>query len=148
MKILFLFSAHILASFAKLLRLGGAKALVSENLLLKQQLLIIAHSRKRALNLTPSDRLYLGILATILGPRRTKRSSIIIRTSTILGFHAKLVKRKYRLLYTSKRKGKPGPKGPSPELIQLIVEMKRRNPRFGTPRTAQEIVRTFGIGYR
>jgi transposase InsO family protein len=145
MKILFLVSAHILATFAKLLRPDGAKTLVSENLLLKQQLLIIARSRKRAPNLTPSDRLYLGILATILGPRRTKRSSIILRTSTLLGFHAKLAKRKYQLLYTSRRRGKPGPKGPSPELIQLILEMKQRNPRFGCPRIAQEIARTFGI---
>jgi transposase InsO family protein len=142
---LFLLFAHILATIVKLVRPGGAKTLVSENLLLKQQLLIIGRSRKRAPNLTPYDRLYLGILASILGPRRTKRSAITIRTSTLLGFHAKLVKRKYRLLYSSKRRGKPGPKGPSPELIQLILEMKQRNPRFGCPRIAQEIARTFGI---
>ena len=145
MMILFLLFAHILATFAKLLRSGGAKALVSENLLLKQQLLIIGRSRKRAPNLTPYDRIYLGLLATLLGPRRTKRSSIIIRPSTFHRFHEALIKRKYRLLYTSKRRGKPGPKGPSPELIQLILEMKHRNPRFGCPRIAQEIARTFGI---
>ena len=127
MMILFLLFAHILATFAKLLRPGGAKALVSENLLLKQQLLIIGRSRKRAPNLTPYDRIYLGLLATLLGPRRTKRSSIIIRPSTFHRFHEALIKRKYRLLYTSKRRGKPGPKGPSPELIQLILEMKHRN---------------------
>ena len=34
---------------------------------------------------------------------------------------------------------------PSPELIQLILEMKRLNPRFDTPRIALEIARTFGI---
>jgi transposase InsO family protein len=84
-------------------------------------------------------------LASILGPRRTERSGIIIRPSTILEFHKILRKRKYRLLYSSRKGGKPGPKGPCPELIQLILEMKRRNPRFGTPRIAQEISRTFGI---
>lgn len=31
--------------------------------------------------------------------------------------HAMLVKRKYRQLFSLKRGGKPGPKGPSPELI-------------------------------
>jgi hypothetical protein len=142
---LFLLIAHILATFAKLLRPGGAKALVSENLLLKKQLLIIGRSRRRAPNLTAYDRLYLGILATILGPRRTKRSSIILRSSTFHGFHEALIKRKYHLLYSSRKRGKPGPKGPSPELIQLILEMKQRNPRFGTPRIALEIARTFGI---
>ena len=35
--------------------------------------------------------------------------------------------------------------GPSPELIQLILEMKQRNPRFGCPRIALEIARTFSI---
>jgi hypothetical protein len=44
MKILFLVSAHILATFAKLLRPGGAKTLVSENLLLKQQLALLHNS--------------------------------------------------------------------------------------------------------
>jgi putative transposase len=47
-------------------------------------------------------------------------------------------------LYSSSRKGKPGPKGPSPELIQAIVALKRRNPRFGCPRIAQQINKAFG----
>jgi hypothetical protein len=53
MKSLFLVFAHILATIAKLFTPGGAKALVSENLLLKQQLLIINRSRLRTPNLTP-----------------------------------------------------------------------------------------------
>jgi len=56
-----------------------------------------------------------------------------------------LKKRKYRLLYSSGRKGKPGPKGPSQELIDAIVEMKRRNSRFGCPCIAQEINKAFGV---
>ena len=59
---LFLIFAHVLATIAKLLRPGGARALVSENLLLKKQLLIVGRSRKRAPNLTPVDRLFLGLL--------------------------------------------------------------------------------------
>ncbi|MFP6867899.1 MAG: helix-turn-helix domain-containing protein [Nitrospinota bacterium] len=145
MENLFVVFAHILATIAKLLRPGGAKALVSENLLLKQQLLVINRSRLRAPNLTPLDRLFFGFLATLLAPRRTTRSAITIKPSTILGFHQALKKRKFRLLYSSKKRSKPGPKGPSPELIQLILEMKHRNPRFGTPRIALEIARTFGI---
>ncbi|MEE9240333.1 MAG: helix-turn-helix domain-containing protein, partial [bacterium] len=90
MKTLFLVFAHILATIAKLLRPGGAKALVAENLLLKQQFLIISRSRLRAPNLTPLDRLYLGFLAILLGPRRTSQSAIIIKPSTIMGFHRAL----------------------------------------------------------
>jgi putative transposase len=84
MENLFVAFAHILSTIAKLLRPGGAKALVSENLLLKQQLLIINRSRLRAPNLTPLDRLFFGFLATLLGPRRTARSAITIKPSTIL----------------------------------------------------------------
>jgi len=62
-----------------------------------------------------------------------------------LKFHNLLKKRKYRLLYSSGREGKPGPKGPSPELIQAIVELKQRNPRFGCLRIAQQINKAFGI---
>lgn len=54
-------------------------------------------------------------------------------------FHDALVKRKYRWLFLSKRWRRPGPKGPGPELINAIVEMKRRNPRFGCRRIAQQI---------
>ena len=78
-------------------------------------------------------------------PGRVIRSAIVLQTSTILGFHQALVKRKYRLLFSSKRRGKPGPKGPSPEVVTAIVEMKQRNPRFGCRRIAQQISFTFGI---
>ena len=48
-------------------------------------------------------------------------------------------------LYSSCKKGKPGPKGPSPELIQAIIELKQRNPRFGCLRIAQQINKAFGM---
>ena len=37
------------------------------------------------------------------------------------------------------------PKGPSIQLIAAIVEMKRRNPKFGCVRIAQQINYAFGI---
>lgn len=57
-----------------------------------------------------------------------------------------LVDCKYRLLFSSSfSRRKPGPKGPSCELIAAIVEMKRRNPKFGYVRIAQQISHAFGI---
>ena len=57
-----------------------------------------------------------------------------------------LVHRKYhRLFSSSPRPKKPGPKGPSEPLIRAIVELKSRNPRFGCPRMARIISRTFGV---
>ena len=111
---------------------------------MKQQLLIINRSRQRAPNLTPADRMLLGFWSLFLSPRRIERAAVILRPSTLLKFHEMLKRRNYRLLYTARRKRKRGPKGPSQELIDAIVELKRRNPRFGCPRIAQQINKAFG----
>lgn len=112
---------------------------------MKQQLLVISRSRQRAPNLSVLDRFLLGFWSLFLSPQHIRRASIIIKPSTLLGFHKALKKRKYRLLYTSRQKGKPGPKGPSQELIQVIVEMKRRNPVYGCPKIAEQISKLFGL---
>ena len=53
---------------------------------------------------------------------------------------------KYRRLFSSSPcRKKPGPKGPSEALIQAIVELKSRNPRFGCPRIARILSHTFGV---
>jgi transposase InsO family protein len=72
------------------------------------------------------------------------RSAIVLKPSTLMAFHRALVNRKYRLLFAPRRR-KPGPKGPSLELIAAIAEMKRRNPRFGCRRIAQQIAFVFGV---
>ena len=48
MKDLLALFAHLLTTLAKLLGPGGAKAIVADSLLIKQQLLIINRSRRRA----------------------------------------------------------------------------------------------------
>jgi putative transposase len=40
---------------------------------------------------------------------------------------------------------KTRPRGPPAELIAAIVETKRRNPRFGCVRIAQQTSHTFGV---
>jgi transposase InsO family protein len=141
----FILLGHLLITMAKLLRPGGMRAVAAENAVLKQQLLVINRFRRRAPNLSPLDRFLFGFWSLLLGERRIPRVAVILRPSTLLSFHEALKKRKYRLLYTPRTRGKRGPKGPSEELIQIIVEMKRRNPRFGSPRIAQQIAHTFGI---
>jgi len=81
----------------------------------------------------------------IMSPKRIVKSAILIKPSTILRFHQALVKKKYIHLFSCTGKGKPGPKGPRPELVKAIVAIKQRNPRFGCPRIAQIITHTFGI---
>ena len=145
MKDLLILLAHLLTTIAKLLGPGGAKAVVADSLLMKQQLLIINRSRQRAPNLSVLDRFLLGFWSLFFNPRRILRIAVIILPSTLLKFHNLLKQRKYQLLYSSAGcKRKPGPKGPSAVLIQAIVEMKQRNPCFGCPRIAQQINKAFG----
>ena len=136
---------HLLTTLAKLIRPGGSRTVIAENLLLKQQLIIHSRSRQSAPNLSAKDRALLGFWSLFLNPRRVARSAIIIKPSTLLRFHNALKKRKYRQLYSPGGGGKPGPKGPSKEVINAIVEMKRRNPRHGCPRIAQQINLAFDL---
>ena len=136
---------HLLTTMAKLLQPGGSRTIIAENLLLKQQLIIHSRSRQRAPNLSVQDRAQLGFWALFLNHRRIARSAIIIKPSTLLRFHAALKKRKYRQLYSPCGGRKPGPNGPSREVISAIVEMKRRNSRFGCPGMAQQINLAFGL---
>ena len=70
---------------------------------------------------------------------------MVIQPSTRLKFHSLLKQRKYRRLYSSRRREKPGPEGPWRELIEAIAELKQGNPRFGCTRIAQQINKAFGL---
>ncbi len=131
---------------AKLCRPGGVRAVIAENLLLKQQLIVLRRPRQRAPNLTVGDRLLCAVGSLFLSPERIRKVAIGVRPATLLTFHRALVHRKYRRLFSSShRPRKPGPKGPSEALIRAIVELKSRNPRFGCPRIARIMSQTFGV---
>src|ERR1700687_3552710 len=107
---------HVIATLARLLRPGDARSIVAESLLLKHQLLILNRSRQRAPNLSVSDRILAGWLALWLRPTRLLRSAIVLKPSTLLGLHQTMCKQKYRMLFSSHRRRKPGPKGTSAAL--------------------------------
>jgi hypothetical protein len=60
MKDLLVLLAHLLTMIAKLLGPGDARAVVADSLLMKQQLLVISRSRRRAPNLSALDRFLLA----------------------------------------------------------------------------------------
>ena len=146
MRELVILAVHLLVTLAKLLRPGGVRAVAAESLLLKHQLLISKRARRRAPNLTPMDRFVLGLTTLFVSPRRIPKLGALIKPATLFKFHKALVSGKYRLLFSSaSNRRASGPKGPSAELIAAIVEMKRRNPRFGCVRIAQQIAHAFGV---
>ena len=121
------------------------RAVAAESLAVKHQLLITKRSLRRSRNLTPWDRLILGFCALLVSPRGVDRMAVIVKSSTLRRLHRALVKRKYRLLYTPRKRGRPGPKGPSKDLINAVLGMKRRNPYFGCRKIAEQLSSAFGI---
>src|SRR3989449_396542 len=136
---------HLIVTIVRLAGPGGARSIVAESVLARQQLLIVNRFRKRSPNLRVSDRIVAGLCALIIRPARLMRSAIVLKPSTLMRLHQALKNRKYRLLFSQKLRKKPGPKGPSDEVIAAVVEMKKRNPTWGCPRIAQQIALAFGI---
>jgi putative transposase len=86
-----------------------------------------------------------GLCALLMRPGRVIRPVIVLKPSTLLGLHRALTTWKYRRLFSSTVPKKPGPKGPTEDVIAAVVHMKRRNPTWGCPRIAQQIALAFGI---
>src|SRR3954470_5430385 len=89
-------------TIAKLCGPGGVRAVIAENLVLKQQLIVLRRGRRRAPNLTPGDRLWCGFASFFVHPCRLQTLAIAFRPATLLAFHQALVRRKYRRLFSSK----------------------------------------------
>ena len=137
---------HLLATrCARLAGPGGARSVVAESVLVKHQLLILNRSRKRSPNLRTSDRVIARLCAVFIRPCRLIRSAIVVKPSTLLSLHRALIQRKYGRLFGSKEPMKPGPKGPSQEVIAAVLDMKQRNPSWGCPRIAQQITLALGM---
>src|SRR6516164_9573900 len=144
MRDLFILIVHLITTVIRLVRPGGLRAVVAESVLTKHQMLILNRSRRRAPNLYIWDRLIAGFCSLWIKPSRLRKVAIALKPSTLLSFHRALIHRKYRLLFSPKQRTKPGPKGPTADLIRAVVEMKRRNPTWGCPQIADQINLAFG----
>jgi len=145
MREVLLFLIHLLRTLTRLLGPSGTRAVVAATLLVKHQLVILNHSRRRAPNLTPLDRIAIGLCTLSINPSRIRKVAATLKPATLLSFHQALKAPKYSRLFSSQRPGRPGPKGASKELIDAIVEMNRRNSRYGCPRIAQQLSKAFGL---
>jgi hypothetical protein len=80
-----------------------------------------------------------GVCALLMRQCRLIPSAIVLKPSMLLNLHRALTKRKYRRLFSPQVRRKPGPKGPTQEIMAAVVDMKQRNPSWGCPRIAQQI---------
>ena len=135
----------LLTTVFKFSKPGGAKAIVAENICLRQQLITLTRTRERSPNLSHWDRFILALCASLINAKRLSRISIILKPATLIKIHKALVRCKYRKLFSNTTHKKPGRKGPSQDIINLVLEFKRRNPRFGNMKIAMQISNQFGI---
>ena len=69
---------HLTVVTARICRPGGVRAVIAENLLLKQQLIVLRRARRRAPNLTLSARLLCGFGSLFLSPGPIRRVAIAL----------------------------------------------------------------------
>src|SRR5262249_43121855 len=125
---------HLAVMAAKLCGPGAVRAVIAENLLLKQQLMVLRRGRRRSPTLTRIDRLLCRWWSLFLRSGRIQTIAVAFRPSTLLAFHRALVRRKYRRLFSSRpSQRKPGPKGPDGAVIRAIVELKSPQPSVWLP---------------
>ena len=103
MKAIFALLAYLMVTAATVLGPGGVKTFVAQNLLLKQQLLMLRRRCRRASNLGACQRVLLGFWTLFLNPQRILRNAVILKPSTLLRCHAALKACKYRWLYSRSR---------------------------------------------
>ena len=107
MRELLILVIHLVVTFAKLLRPGGARAVAAESLLLKHQLLIGNRSRQRAPDLRALDRFVLGLATLFVSRKRIPQLRALIKPATLLRFHRALIDRKYRSRFCTAPQARP-----------------------------------------
>jgi putative transposase len=99
---------HLIVIVVRLGRPGGLRSVIAESVLVRHQLLILKRGRKRAPNLRTTDRVIEGLCTLLIRPSRLLRFAIVLKPATLLHLHQILKKRKYRLLFSPKRRHRPG----------------------------------------
>ena len=126
MKTLALLVIHVLTTLAQRAGPGGAKAIIAESVLLKHQQLIVRRSAGKTPRLTTSDRFLCGFLTLFMRPGRIRKAAVVLKPATLTKFRSALLSRNYHRLFSSRKNAKPGPKGPSDDLVRVIVELNQQ----------------------
>jgi len=124
----------VLRSIFILMGPDGHMRLISENLSLRQQLMTLARKNRKSPPLKPIDRIVLAFTALFIPLNKISRVAIIVKPATILKFHRLLVKKKYQSLFGRKDVQKRGRKGFNKSIVNMVIEIKKKNPSFGCPR--------------
>ncbi len=78
---------QFLTTLARLMGPGGTRAVVAETLLIKHQLVVLNRPRRRAPNLTATDRIVMGLCTLFMNPSRIRKVAAALKPATLLAFH-------------------------------------------------------------
>jgi putative transposase len=110
----------------------GRAALATENLALRQQLLVLRRSVRRP-QLRVWDRVFWACLSRCWAG--WKGALLIVTPATVVGWH----RRGFRLWWRWKARGRPGRPRLDPAVRRLIRRMGGENPLWGAPRIRDEL---------
>lgn len=134
---LFTFCYFILRAVLRIAPDRDAREREAEIMVLRHQLAVLKRTCPRP-KLRRRDRIVIVALAGLVSKERW--SAFIITPATVLRWHRELVRRKWTF-----RHQKVGRPPLAPELVCLILEMAKDNPRWGVVRIKGELQ---GLGYR
>jgi putative transposase len=116
------------------LRLRSCEFKELEIVVLRHELAVLRRQVARP-RLEDSDRIFLAAAGHLL---RGRRQSLFVRPDTLLGWHRRLVRRRWT--YAGRRPGRPA----TPDDIRgLVLRRARENPRWGYQRIVGELA---GVG--
>jgi len=119
------------------LRFRSAEFKELEIVVLRHELGVLQRQVARP-RLDERDRVFLAAASRLLSG--ASRSSFFVRPETLLGWHRRLVRRRWT--YARRPPGRPAV---SPELREVVVRLARENPRWGYQRIVGELA---GVGQR
>jgi len=127
----------ILRLILRIAPVDDAKEREAEILVLRHQLTVLKRANPRP-RMRRWDRMLIAVLSRTIP--RDRWSGFIVTPATILRWHRELVARQWT--FRHKKTGRPPL---DPEIVSLIVEMAKDNPRWGVIRIKGELQ---GLGYR
>ena len=133
--LLYLLFRRVLA--VAVLRLRSREFKELEIVVLRHELAVLRRQVSRP-HLEERDRVFLAAASRLLS--RTSWQSFFVRPDTLLGWHRRLVRRRWT--YAGRRPGRPSASG---EIHELVLRLARENPRWGYQRIVGELA---GVGVR
>ncbi|MCP3936534.1 MAG: transposase family protein [Actinomycetia bacterium] len=113
----------------------------AEILALRHQIRVLQRQDTRP-RFTPTDRAVLAVLAKVFDRRRLDKVLLIVKPATVIGWHRRLVARRWTYPHNTTRTGRPATPA---ELRVLVSRLDAENPTWGYRRITGEILR---LGHR